>query len=70
LKYIGVNAFAGCSKLEDAALPASLERIRERAFASCILLKDVNIPETIKSIGEHAFYCCFNSNIDPRYLRF
>ncbi|MBQ9460388.1 MAG: leucine-rich repeat protein [Clostridia bacterium] len=41
LKYIGVNAFYGCTALEKINIPASVTTIDERAFAGCKSIKSV-----------------------------
>ena len=50
-----VSGFHGCSKLADAILPDSIEKIGDYAFSGCALLTDFHFSEKIASIGTHAF---------------
>lgn len=59
LKYIGANAFDGCSSLEKISLPG-LDRIDNSAFSGCTSLKEVRIPSTLQNIGDGAFSGCSN----------
>ncbi|MBP3524718.1 MAG: leucine-rich repeat protein [Clostridia bacterium] len=54
LQYIGERAFAGCTHLEDASLPASVMDIGEYAFMDCDLWEGVSLYEQAK-IGLGAF---------------
>ena len=42
IRYIGKNAFYGCTSLEKINFPAGLEKIDERAFGECYGLKTVS----------------------------
>lgn len=58
IKTIGVNAFDGCSYLENVTIPTGVEKIDYGAFNGCIKLKSITIPESVKSIGKLAFVNC------------
>lgn len=62
VKYICVNAFAGCTSLENVEIPDSVTSIGDYAFFGCVSLKSVTIPDTVKNIGERAFGYYFNSD--------
>jgi hypothetical protein len=51
-------AFADCSKLTSAAIPASVTDIGVAAFRSCSGLASVGIPEGVRRIGNSAFFGC------------
>ena len=51
LKYIGVNAFYGCTALEKINIPASVATIDERAFGGCKSLKTVTAGTGYKYTG-------------------
>lgn len=53
--YLGAGAFADCTKLVYAQVPAAIQAIRERTFRNCTELKNVSIPEGIRYIGAAAF---------------
>lgn len=56
--YIGENAFAGCSSLEQLSLPTTIEHIGDNAFASCSSLVEVTLPDSIAFLGEGVFSDC------------
>ena len=58
MKSIAQGAFAGCAKLSDISLPASLTSIGSSAFAFCSGLTELTIPEKVTSVGKSAFYTC------------
>ncbi len=58
VKYIGSNAFNGCTGLTSVEIPNSVTSIRFCAFKNCTGLTSVNIPNSVSSIGEEAFYYC------------
>lgn len=55
VQYIGEEAFAGCTSLEEMIIPEGAETICPRAFAGCTGLKNVKIPDSVKTIAEDAF---------------
>lgn len=55
VQYIGEEAFAGCTSLEEMIIPEGAETICPRAFAGCTDLKNVKIPDSVKTIAEDAF---------------
>lgn len=57
VRFIGEGAFEGCTGLEEAVLPASLEEIGARAFAYTGL-KEVRFPEGVTEIGACAYEGC------------
>ena len=73
LKYIGTNAFYGCSSLEKINFPAGLERIDERAFGECYSLKTVtSASSAFKYVGSviyngtTAISCPHGENVNLR----
>ncbi len=55
LKRIEELAFKGCSSLESAIFPKTLEFIGKEAFQGCAALTDINIPESVTEIDANAF---------------
>ncbi|MCM1332025.1 MAG: leucine-rich repeat protein [Bacteroides sp.] len=69
IKRIGVDAFAGCTKLTGIDFQSmSLEIIADRAFKGCAGIKSMNISSCrkLRSIGNEAFYNC--SNLTAVYI--
>ncbi len=58
VKWIGPEAFSGCSAIETIKIPASISGIVTGCFANCMSLKSVFISEGIGSIGNDAFSFC------------
>lgn len=58
IKFIGKNAFKGCSGFETLVLPISLTEISDYAFADCSELKNLELPYMATKIGEGAFSDC------------
>ena len=58
LKYIGENAFNGCTELSNAKLGASLLTIGKSAFEGCSNLAYVELGDKVTSIGSSAFKNC------------
>lgn len=57
VRSIQLHAFNGCTALEEAILPDTLERIEMGAF-QCTGLKRITLPESIQSVSSFAFNCC------------
>jgi hypothetical protein len=57
---IGFDAFWMCIRLENALLPASLERMESGVFSHCSVLRSINIPDGVVSIENGAFRDCKN----------
>lgn len=55
---IGNYAFRGCSYIEKAELPVTLEHIGEQAFMGCGKLTDIELPGSLRSMGRSAFASC------------
>lgn len=60
VEYIGADAFAHCSALEEVKLPAKLRSIGENAFLGCWQIEHLSIPEGVKEIGANAFSGCYS----------
>lgn len=58
VKYIGIDAFAGCNKLTSVTIPDSVTAIGNNAFEWCNRLESVTIGSGVKSIGDLAFSKC------------
>ena len=57
-KWIGSDAFDGCSSLTSVTIPKSVTSIGDEAFKGCSSLTSVTIPESVTSIGDEAFKGC------------
>ena len=55
---IGVEAFYGCTNLDEVYLPEGLSSIGYNAFAGCESLTSITIPSSVTSIGRSAFNLC------------
>ena len=53
-----LGAFAGCSKLQNIALPEGVTSIGFLAFAECSSLEKITLPEGVTTIGAFAFDSC------------
>ena len=59
MREIGTEAFVGCTALETAQFPATLEKIGQKVFGGCSSLKAVDLSGTkVREIGTEAFYNC------------
>lgn len=59
-KYIGANAFNGCSNLQSVTMEEGVESFDYDAFQNCSSLTEITIPASITSFGEGAFSYCDN----------
>ena len=57
-KWIGDDAFSGCSGLTSVTIPNSVTSIVSYAFYNCTGLTSVTIPNSVTSIGEGVFNGC------------
>lgn len=64
LEFIGAEAFALSSLLENISLPENVRRIDNEAFFCCGMLKNIIIPESVKRIGSSTFARCSNLNVE------
>lgn len=58
IRYIGVGAFHGCTKLRRLDLPDSVTVIKNGAFRGCTRLEHVTIGKGIRLIEDRAFHGC------------
>lgn len=58
VKYIGLEAFSGCTSLTSIQLPETIISIGEFAFQGCIGLTSINFPSSLKTINSAAFNGC------------
>lgn len=57
-KFIGDEAFSGCTSLESLTIPDGMLSIGNSAFRSCSSLRNITIPDSVTSIGHSAFAWC------------
>ena len=57
IRYIGYDAFYGCSSLKNIHWPLRLTTIGSRAFRQTAL-ETISLPEGVTSVGDGAFYVC------------
>ena len=57
IRYIGYDAFYGCSSLKNIHWPLRLTTIGSRAFRQTAL-ETISLPEGVTSVGDGAFYIC------------
>ncbi len=55
LKFIGVQAFRGCTDLTGVVIPDGVETIEAYAFEGCYNMKTISIPSSVGYIGYMAF---------------
>ena len=60
-EWIGAEAFAGQSKLEEVVLGEGIRVIETKAFYRCENLKKLVLPESLEEIGDSAFLGCGSS---------
>ena len=58
IKYVGDNAFAGCTSLVTASLGTDIETVGAGAFEGCASLVSVAMGDNVKVIGSAAFKDC------------
>lgn len=58
LRVIGDSAFYGCTGIDRAVFPASVEVLGSGAFQACTGLKSVSLNEGLTEIPKQAFYGC------------
>ena len=59
-KWVGDDAFYGCSGLVSVTIPGSVTSIGIYAFRDCTSLTSVSIPSLVTAVGESTFYGCSN----------
>ncbi|MBR5678070.1 MAG: leucine-rich repeat protein [Paludibacteraceae bacterium] len=57
-RWIGGDAFYGCTGLTSITIPNSVTSIGAGAFQDCTGLTSITIPNSVTSIGENAFSGC------------
>jgi hypothetical protein len=55
---IGLDTFAGCTKLTSLSIPYGVTIFSQGAFQNCNKLTSVTIPNSVTSIGNYAFSNC------------
>lgn len=60
IKYIGCEAFNGCSKLECFEIPPLVTSLGRAALRACSSLREITIPKSVKSVEQWVFYDCMN----------
>ncbi|MBO4679041.1 MAG: leucine-rich repeat protein, partial [Lachnospiraceae bacterium] len=56
--FIGVNAFAGCERLEKINFPSHMEEIEAGAFSNCTSLKSIHFPDGITYLSREVCLNC------------
>ena len=57
-RWIGDNAFSGCSSLTSIEIPNNVTSIGYDAFYNCSSLTSIEIPNSVTNIGDFAFSDC------------
>ncbi len=57
---IGVAAFYGCTRLNNAIVPEGIKKIEERAYAYCENLESIEIASSVNIIQSYALIYCNN----------
>jgi len=57
-RFIGYDAFSGCSALTSITIPESVTSIGFAAFSGCSALTSITIPESVTSIDDYVFNGC------------
>ena len=52
------EAFRGCARLTEAALPRDIDSVPALAFADCTALTEVHLPPCVTAVGDAAFAGC------------
>jgi hypothetical protein len=55
---VGLEAFRGCSALNEVVLPGSITHVGDSAFYKCTSLTSVTLPNSLTHIGDSAFTWC------------
>lgn len=58
MRYIGMEAFCRCAKLESVHLPEGIVSLGQSAFRDCKSLKNIVIPESVQNVEQWAFMGC------------
>ena len=66
-RFIGINAFSGCSNLSSITIPASVTSIGYNAFGGCSKLITIDVPSTVTYIERNAFNDVGNINYNGPY---
>lgn len=57
---IGDEAFYGCNRVDNFALPSCVQSIGNRSFYDCNALASISLGKSLSLCGEYAFEGCFN----------
>ena len=58
LRFIGADAFAGCTQLAELSLTDGIVEIGDGAFRDCTWVQNIKMPNTLERIGAAAFANC------------
>lgn len=58
MRYIGMEAFCRCAKLQSVHLPEGVVSLGQEAFRDCKSLKSIVIPESVQNVEQWAFMGC------------
>lgn len=62
IRWIGMQAFMGCSRLKVIDIPDAVKQIGYEAFRNCTNLSSIHIPKNVEYIGHYSFWGCPNLN--------
>jgi hypothetical protein len=69
-KVICVEAFGGCSSLQQITIPNSVTSIGKCAFRDCSSLRQITIPNSVTCIVSNPFAGCSSLSLESQSFRF
>ena len=63
IRTLGVEALAGCEKVEVISLPESLRTIEALCFFNCRALKELILPAGLQRLGDDVLHLCYSLEV-------